>query len=175
MKISLAEDTLYLEYLGVDNPDNTPISDPTGLFWSEASPNHDQLYFCTNWVDKGNSLLDSGDDIILQELTAGTAEQYIVQDVQTDLILTEVNACDCVPGETDGQELINILDIVYLINYKYKSGPNPIPYETCSADVDLDCVINILDVVYLINFKYKGGPDLPVCEDWTTECGSLRK
>ena len=33
--------------------------------------------------------------------------------------------CDCQPGECDGIEPINILDIVYLINYIYKSGPEP--------------------------------------------------
>jgi hypothetical protein len=33
--------------------------------------------------------------------------------------------CDCEPGEADGVSPTNILDIVYLINYKYKSGPIP--------------------------------------------------
>jgi len=81
--------------------------------------------------------------------------------------------CDCVPGEADGKASINILDVVYIINYKYKSGPNPIPYETCSADADANCAVNILDVVYVINFKYKGGPDPATCEEWTTACGAL--
>ncbi len=63
-------------------------------------------------------------------------------------------------GDTDGDELINILDIVYLINYKYKSGPAPDPLE--SADVNNDELVNILDIVYLINFKYKEGPE-PIC------------
>ncbi len=55
---------------------------------------------------------------------------------------------------------VNILDVVYLINYKYKAGPAPISLE--SSDVNSDLGINILDVVYLINYKYKGGPE-PVC------------
>jgi len=116
--------------------------------------------------------LGNGDAITLQEMTAGASEQYDVWYVQTGLIIGE---CDCVPGEIDGVPSINILDIVYLINYKYKSGPEPVLYEICSGDVQLDCVINILDIVYLINFKYKSGPVLPVCEDWTTECGPLGK
>ena len=53
-----------------------------------------------------------------------------------------------------------MLDIVFLINYKYKSGPAPDPLE--SADVNHDLDINILDIVYLINYKYKGGPE-PDC------------
>jgi len=63
-------------------------------------------------------------------------------------------------GDVDGDELVNILDIVYLINYKYKEGPAPDPLE--SADVNSDELVNILDIVYLINYKYKEGPE-PVC------------
>lgn len=65
-------------------------------------------------------------------------------------------------GEIDGNEGLNILDVVYLINYKYKGGPEP--FNMNMADVD-NCsgAINILDVVYFINWKYKGGPDLSCC------------
>ena len=82
--------------------------------------------------------------------------------------------CDCQPGEADGADLVNILDIVFIINFKYKGGPVPMPYATCSADTDCDCVVNILDIVYRINFQYKGGLQSCTCEEWVTECGSLR-
>jgi hypothetical protein len=59
-------------------------------------------------------------------------------------------------GDADGNKDINILDIVFLINYKYKGGPAPNP--EVAADVDSDGNVNILDIVYLINYKYKSGP-----------------
>lgn len=59
-------------------------------------------------------------------------------------------------GDVNGDGGINILDIVYIINYKYKGGPAPDPLT--NADIDGGGSINILDIVYLINFKYKGGP-----------------
>ena len=59
--------------------------------------------------------------------------------------------------------MINILDIVYLINNIYKSGPDAEPLE--SADVNHDISINILDIIYLINNMYKSGPD-PECVVW---------
>ena len=73
------------------------------------------------------------------------------------------------PGITNGEYIcgdvnyeysVNILDIVYLINYLYKSGPAPSPTE--SGDVNHDTMINILDIVYLINYIYKNGPK-PAC------------
>ncbi len=60
----------------------------------------------------------------------------------------------------DDKGAINILDIVYIINNKYKDGPAIEPIEC--GDVNSDYIINILDVVYLINFVYKDGP-APEC------------
>lgn len=87
-----------------------------------------------------------------------------------------INECDCVPGEANNIPPINILDIVYLINYKYKGGPAPLPYAICSGDPNHDCIVNILDIVYLINYKYKSGPSPCNCPDWVNACGwPLRK
>jgi hypothetical protein len=72
-------------------------------------------------------------------------------------IAIERGKCGDINGDTD----INILDIVYLINYKYKSGPEP--DNMAMADCNgCDGGINILDIVYLINYKYKSGPE-PAC------------
>ncbi len=59
-------------------------------------------------------------------------------------------------GDTNNDKNVNILDIVFLINYKYKGGPAPDPMT--SADVNSDGSVNILDIVHLINFQYKQGP-----------------
>ncbi|MCP4633189.1 MAG: hypothetical protein GY855_09715 [candidate division Zixibacteria bacterium] len=63
-------------------------------------------------------------------------------------------------GDTDGSGEIDILDIVFLINFKYKDGPAPDPLEI--GNTDGLGGIDILDIVYLINFKYKSGPE-PIC------------
>jgi agmatine deiminase len=57
-------------------------------------------------------------------------------------------------GEVDGG------DVVYLINYLFKNGTEPlcVPITAC-ADVNLDGEVNAADVVYLINYLYQSGPE----------------
>ncbi len=63
-------------------------------------------------------------------------------------------------GDTNDDEIVNILDILYLIDYKFKDGPEPKPM--LAADVNGDGLVNILDIIYLIDYKFKGGPE-PNC------------
>ncbi|MFH1335945.1 MAG: dockerin type I repeat-containing protein [Candidatus Zixiibacteriota bacterium] len=62
-------------------------------------------------------------------------------------------------GDVNQTGLIDIGDVVYLINYLYRAGSNPIPLET--GDCNCDGVIDIGDVIYLINYLFKNG--LPPC------------
>ncbi len=59
-------------------------------------------------------------------------------------------------GDVNHDGYINILDVVFIVNYKYKGSPAPDPLNI--ANVDGIDPINILDVIYIINYKYKGGP-----------------
>ncbi|MCP4634235.1 MAG: hypothetical protein GY855_15020 [candidate division Zixibacteria bacterium] len=70
------------------------------------------------------------------------------------------DVCEFSCGDVEQDDLINILDIVFLINYKYKNGPAPNPLGI--ADVNHDTLIDILDIVYLVNSVYKNGPE-PEC------------
>ncbi len=65
------------------------------------------------------------------------------------------DACEFICGDANGDELVNILDIVHIINYKYKEGLEPVIMS--SSDVNKDHLVNILDIVLLINYKYKSG------------------
>ena len=65
-----------------------------------------------------------------------------------------------ISGDANGDGAINPADVVYLINYLFKGGPEPEPLE--AGDVNCDGIINSADVVYLINYLFKGGPP-PSC------------
>ncbi len=64
--------------------------------------------------------------------------------------------------DNDPNDLINILDVVYMTNYLYKDGPIPI----CLMEVDVndDGSRNLLDAVYIIDYLYKGGAAPDSCQ-----------
>jgi uncharacterized protein (TIGR02145 family) len=63
-------------------------------------------------------------------------------------------ASDC--GNANGDQVINLLDVSFIINGLYRGGPMPNPIQ--SADVNNDGKMNLLDVSYIINYLYRNGP-----------------
>ncbi len=59
-------------------------------------------------------------------------------------------------GDADFNGVVDVLDMIYLIGYKFKGGTAPQYVQLGDADGNL--TIDILDILYLINFKFKGGP-----------------
>lgn len=59
-------------------------------------------------------------------------------------------------GDANGDGVVELADVVYLINYLYKGGPPPDPL--AAGDPNADCVVELADLVYLINYLYKSGP-----------------
>jgi hypothetical protein len=57
-------------------------------------------------------------------------------------------------GDTNGDGLVAVTDIFYLVNYLYGGGPAPVG----AADVNGDGKVDSSDVFYLINYVFAGGP-----------------
>jgi hypothetical protein len=62
-------------------------------------------------------------------------------------------------GDDNCDGKVSVSDVVYEINYLFKGGPPPCPYEV--GDVNCDLKKSVSDVVYTINYLFKGGP--PPC------------
>jgi hypothetical protein len=60
-----------------------------------------------------------------------------------------------VPGDANNDSLVNVGDVVFLVNYLYKAGPEPCVTE--AADANADSKVDVGDIVYLINFLYRDG------------------
>jgi hypothetical protein len=61
-----------------------------------------------------------------------------------------------VSGDANGDSVVDLADVVFLVNYLFNSGPEPFPLE--AGDPTCDGKIDLGDLVFLINFLYKGGP-----------------
>jgi hypothetical protein len=82
------------------------------------------------------------------------------------------DTCDCMPGDANGDGVLNVSDAVYLIAFIFAPpSPPPTPYATCNGDANCDCIVNVSDVVYLIAFIFGGGPPPCDCQTWLATCG----
>jgi outer membrane protein assembly factor BamB/6-phosphogluconolactonase (cycloisomerase 2 family) len=63
-------------------------------------------------------------------------------------------------GDCNGDRVIDISDVVFLINFLFINGPAPVPLPV--GDVNCDGVVDVSDVVYLINYLFINGP-APCC------------
>jgi hypothetical protein len=63
-------------------------------------------------------------------------------------------------GDANGDGIIDPADVVYLLNYLFRSGAPPIPLKT--GDCNCDGSVGPGDVVYLINYLFRAGPP-PSC------------
>jgi hypothetical protein len=66
-----------------------------------------------------------------------------------------VTTGDFLYGDANGDWVVDIADVVYLVNYLYRAGDPPIPLE--AGDANCDGIVNVADVIYLVNYLYRGG------------------
>jgi len=58
-------------------------------------------------------------------------------------------------GDANSDGVLNLADIVWQVNYVFKSGPPSNPLFL--ADPNADCFVNLVDIVYLVNYVFKSG------------------
>lgn len=71
-----------------------------------------------------------------------------------------VHAAKIRRGDANSDQVIDLGDIVYLLNYLFKGDIPPCPMET--GDATCNGVVDLGDVIYLLNYLFKGG-DPPAC------------
>ena len=109
-------------------------------------------YWCTIQNDTVNGIAPN---IISSELLRVIVNDYC----RADTLAFEVGVYLCGDANSDG--LVNVSDAVFLINYVFSGGFDPLPYD--SGDPNCDQNVNVSDAVYLINFVFSGG--LIPCHD----------
>jgi hypothetical protein len=59
-------------------------------------------------------------------------------------------------GDANRDGDIDAGDVVYLLNYLFAGGPEPVPFE--AGDANNDSQVDVTDVIYLMNYLFLGGP-----------------
>lgn len=98
--------------------------------------------------DRANAIVvdDSGNVYVTRESTGE----------ETNYDFATIKYFEFLRGDVDKNGEVNVVDAVYLINYVFNSGPDPVPIIQ-AGDVNCDGVVDIVDVVYLINYLFRGG------------------
>ncbi len=76
-------------------------------------------------------------------------------------------------GDANSDGPVNISDAVWVINYVFIGGPEPLPVLAC-GDANTDATVNVSDAVYIIEYTFQGGPDPGDCSSgsWTGQGGN---
>jgi len=134
----------------------------TGEVYHDSSDPIEVDLNCMTVVTYQDSTIFTGsftDHINIIDSAGNYRESYAVGDSPIH------TAFNYIPGDADGDFNVNIIDVIYIINWKYKNGPKT-PGARWRANVNADDDYNILDIVYLINALYKEGPAPKVGPDW---------
>ena len=65
-------------------------------------------------------------------------------------------------GDVNDNGLVNSSDLIYYVNYIFKSGPEPQP-RRAAGDVNCTGGLTGGDFIYLVNYLFKGGPAPCAC------------
>ncbi len=167
------------------SPINLKVTDPLGNYiGKDAQGNLNQTIFNATYTEIVNDSIHipfpiSGDyiiEIITEEGAPpdaiysvgvridGTDQCILVEEAQvpasgmvTSYTYVVEEGWHYINGDADRNGTVNILDIIYLIDYKFKGGEVPDPLG--AGDADCNLVVNIIDIIYLIDYKFKNGPE----------------
>jgi hypothetical protein len=133
---------LKAQILGIDTWQMREISGQTGYCSQNSLIAHFGL---------GDALIV---DSIKVEWPSGWNDIFTQVDVNQFITIIET-LC----GDANGDKSVNIGDAVYIINFVFHEGNDPLPYE--AGDVNCDGSVNVGDAVYLGNVIFRPGSPEP--------------
>jgi hypothetical protein len=86
--------------------------------------------------------------------TAGYRDVVLTTGTESAVLLNGFFVSNLAKGDANGDGNVNILDVVYLINYVFAGGLPPVG----PSDVNSDGNVNADDIRYLINYIFANGP-----------------
>lgn len=148
--------------LSVTCPPSLPMGPSSFAVHVVDSTTHlpvNQAYVCL-W--KGNEVYLTGytntsGDVTFNPSPSTSGTMYVTVTKQNYIpSQQQVVVQNYMPGDANGDGVVNIADAVYLINYLFANGPPPQPLE--AGDCNCDGIVDTADVLCIINFLFVGGP-----------------
>jgi hypothetical protein len=65
-------------------------------------------------------------------------------------------------GDVNQDQVLSSADIIYSVNYTFKSGPDPLPGRSV-GDVNCSGGVSGADIIWMVNHIFKGGPEPCPC------------
>ncbi|NLN95096.1 MAG: T9SS type A sorting domain-containing protein [Bacteroidales bacterium] len=96
-----------------------------------------------------NTYVEEMDDLAVVVFVQNNANKSVYQSAYSE----EVTSFG-LPGDSNCDDLVNVLDVVNTVNYILGAEPEPFCFE--NADVNADGVINVVDVVATVNIIITG-------------------
>lgn len=115
-------------------------------FWSQGFP---AILGHEDYQDHNPHMHSSQDRVSLFDST------YYLDFVRAAVATIAILGNPFLLGDASGDGLINLSDVVFLVNYLYRSGPASEPLQ--AGDANCDGIVDLGDVVYLANYLFRGG------------------
>ncbi len=133
--------------------------DPDGIGVTISTPS--TLPLNSSFVDSGNGSAVFSFYPDATQSGSITPMTFITTDPAglADTMISQIRVLAFKRGDTDSDTRFTMNDIVFIVNYLYRSGPAPSPME--AADVDMSGAVNVADIAYMVNYMYKSGPRPP--------------
>jgi hypothetical protein len=159
--------TIYSTILAADFGSDKGWNDLTDYsFYLEFEPGHFQIIVSEGEIELWNI------EVFDSTYTNGQFGFYNYSQENVQYSGFE-QGCIYLPGDANGSNTTNGLDVIYMVNYL--KGEGPVPPDSCdcpphdwiyaAADANGSCSFNGLDVVYLVNFLKGEGPEPVGCND----------
>jgi hypothetical protein len=160
LRYAIAESHIYYPWLGLDSLHHVTrkmLPDFNGVAIPPQNPNDtfvdSQTYVLDpTWNDENCYLV-----VFVQRDDSGMIKP-VFRSAKSELS----SGPNWVFGDANGDGIVDVADVVYLINYLFTEGPPPEPM--AAGDANDDCVVDIADVVYLLNYLFlEGDPPKEGC------------
>jgi hypothetical protein len=147
-------DTLYFAF----------IKDSLKITVSAADPDSTIPILSALSLPTNATFVNNGNGTGLFKFTPDSLQlnsSYLVTFVASDGSLSDshvvrIQVMNYLVGDANGDRKVGLADVIYIVNFIFKTGPEPKPLE--SGDANSDGRVSLADIVYLVNFIFKGGP-----------------